>query len=290
MSSIERAMKQAQTRGRQAARPADEQPEAAGPREAPPPETAEHKAAEAFDRGGHVDLDFGLLGSRGYLTPGGGDPRLQEEYRMVKRPLLAHAFGAAQDGVNPGNLIQVTSSQLGEGKTFTVFNLGMSIAMELDYTVLLIDGDLTRRSLTRLLGLTHRKGLTDALEADGEGLSDMIVNTNVPALRVLPSGEINPRSTELMASRHMKNLTEEVAARYPDRVVLFDSPPLLMDSQAATLAGQMGQVLMVVEAGHTPERMVRESLNLLDPASARISFLLNKGPSGYGAGYYYGKY
>jgi len=209
---------------------------------------------------------------------------------MAKRPLLAHAFSYAAQGTAPGNLIQITSSRDGEGKTFSVFNLGMSIAMELDYTVLLIDGDLTRRQLTRLAGLANRPGLTDVLEANAEGLSEAIVNTNVPHFRILPAGTVHPRSTELIASGHMKALTEEVAARYPDRVVIFDSTPLLGDSQAATLATHMGQVLIVVEAGRTSEGQVKESCNLLEHSPARTGFLLNKSPQGYGSGYYYGKY
>lgn len=283
MSSIERAMGEG--------RPRQEEPAPTGQDgDDGPRRSRAGRTAEAFDAGGHIELDLPLLGAQGFLTPGGGDSRLQEEYRIVKRPLLSHAFAPAAQGRNPGNLIQVTSANLGEGKTFTVFNLGMSIGMELDYTVLLIDGDITRRTLTHLVGLSHRPGLTDVLEADGKGLSEVIVNTNVPNLRILPAGEVRPHSTELMASAHMKRVSEELAARYPDRLVLFDSPPLLMDSQAATLAGHMGQVLIVVEAGRTTEGMVKEGLNLLEQSAARPSFLLNKSPRGYGAGYYYGRY
>jgi receptor protein-tyrosine kinase len=289
MSSIERAMEQLKSNS-SPKKPSDK-PNRAVPRdEGPSTSEGAQEKAKALDEGGHIDLDFDLLGTQGFLTPEGGDQRLQEEYRIVKRPLLSHAFASASQGVNQGNLIQVTSSRGGEGKTFSVFNLGMSIAMELDYTVLVIDGDLSRRSLTRLTGLAHWRGLTDVLENNGEGLREVIVNTNVPNFRILPSGDVHPRSTELMASGYMKQLTEELAERYPDRVLLFDSPPLLMDSQAATLSRQMGQVLIVVEAGQTPESMVRESLNLIEESPARPGFLLNKSPKGYGAGYYYGKY
>ncbi|MEF8794703.1 hypothetical protein [Thiohalorhabdus sp.] len=302
MSSIERAMKA--RRGQDGEATSREAPVQEG---AEPPETAREVAASPeetpapsgdsrpprdtdYDGGGHVELDMPLLAQQGFLDPNEPDRRLQEEYRMAKRPVLAHAFTYAVQGTPPGNLIQVTSSQDGEGKTFSVFNLGMSIAMELDYTVLLIDGDLTRRQLTRLACLANRPGLTDVLESDGGGLSEAIVNTNVPHFRILPAGTAHPRSTELIASGHMKALTEELAARYPDRVIIFDSTPLLGDSQAATLATHMGQVLVVVEAGRTSEGQVKESCNLLEHSAARTGFLLNKSPQGYGSGYYYGKY
>jgi len=237
-----------------------------------------------------VTLDFAYLREQGYLTPEDGNRALQEQYRMVKRPLLGHAFSGEGIGPNPANLIQVTSSIEGEGKTFTAMNLGMSIAMEVDFTVVLLDADLTRRSLTHLVGLEDHPGLTDLLVSDRLDLSEVLYSTNVPRVRVVPAGTGHPRSTELIASDAMRRVTRELAQRYPDRIVIFDSPPLLMDSQAATLSSHVGQLLIVVEAGRTVEKQLKEALGHVDQTGTRTGLLLNKSSRGYGSGYYYGGY
>ncbi len=287
MSSIERAMKEKPDQISESELPTtgEQDPKEEGPRA-----SSEVKEAEGFAEDKVIDLDLSLLEAQGYLIPDSRYTRLREEYRIVKRPILTHAFSAAQKEGSPGNLIQITSPQVGEGKTFTVFNLAMSIVMEQDYTVLLIDGDLTRRHLSRLTGLAHWLGLTEILEKGGQGLGRAIVNTNVPNLRILPAGDLHPRSPELLASGHMKDLTDELATRYPDRVILFDSPPLLRDSQAVTLAMQAGQVLIVVESGRTLQSMVKESLNLLEDCATQTRLLLNKSPREPSMGYYYGRY
>lgn len=284
MSTIERAMQRARKAGR---RPdVEREPERA--------ETLEHPAVqdpEARQRERPtVELDLVGLRERGFLTPEADQRALQEQYRMVKRPLLGHAFGDAGHGPNSPNLIQVTSSVDEEGKTFTVFNLAMSIAMEMDFTVLMVDADLTRRHLTYLVGLESERGLTDVLQGEGADVGRIIHGTSVPRLSVIPAGRQHPRSAEMMASDGMRRLTRELATRYPDRVLLFDSPPLLMDSQAATLAAHMGQALVVVEAGRTSEKVLRDGLELLDQTRTRVGLLLNKSPRGYGYGYYGGYY
>lgn len=237
---------------------------------------------EGFD----IELNLVRLREQGLLTPDADHRDLQEQYRLVKRQLITHAFGDERTGSNPGNLIQITSSLLNEGKTFSAFNLAMSIAMELDYTVLLIDADLTRRSLTGLIGLEERYGITDIIGGTVADVGDCVFRTNVPRLAVIPSGQDHARATELIASADMRRLTRELASRYPDRLVIFDSTPLLMDSQAATLAHHMGQVLVVVEAGKTQQQVVGEAVALLDIPATRVAMLLNKSMRGHGYGYY----
>lgn len=279
-STIERAMERSAQRQAAVAEPALEE---ARTHDAEPCE-----ADEALDSPRAVELDFTKLRRMGMLTPIADQRRLAEQYRIVKRPLLSKAFHARGSGKMPANLVQVTSSVVNEGKTFTVLNLGMSIAMEMDYTVMLIDADLTRRSMTQLLGLQDRAGLTEALSGRVSDIGEVIHPTNVPKLRVIPAGAGHARSTELIASELMRRFTWELANRYPDRLVVFDSTPLLMDSQAATLARHMGQVVVVVEAGRTSEQSVQEAVGLLDHQAAWISLLLNKSARSYGDGYYGG--
>lgn len=285
MSTIERAMQRARQGG--AAEDASEDELARA-------ETVEHPALrerEARERERPpVELDLDGLRERGYLTPAADQRDLQEQYRMVKRPLLGHAFGDTEPQPNAQNLVQVTSSVDAEGKTFTVFNLAVSIAMEPDFTVLMIDTDLTRRSLTHMAGLDQAPGITDVLTGEFADLGEVICRTNVPGMSIIPAGRSHPRASEMIASEAMRRITRELAGRYPDRVLLFDSTPLLMDSQASTLARHMGQVLVVVEAGRTSEKVLRDGLELIDHTRTRVGLLLNKSPQGYGHGYYGGYY
>ncbi len=234
------------------------------------------------------DLDLGRLRSMGYLTPEDSDGALAEQYRIIKRPLLMNAFGRGAVPIEGGNLIMVTSSLPGEGKTFTTFNLAMSMAMELDHTVLVVDADIVKPTLTELAGLKGRPGLTDVLASDSVGVGDVIARTNVPKLRIIPAGKAHPNSSELLASQAMRTLMEELAERYPDRVVLFDTPPLLAASQASILTYLVGQVVVVVEAGRTPQPVVKEALGLVDSSKA-VGLVLNKSHE-RGSGDYYGYY
>ena len=118
----------------------------------------------------------------GMVTAAGGRTRVLEEFRIIKRPLLKRAFAERAPGDKPGNLIMVTSSLPGEGKTYCAINLAMSIAMELDHTVLLVDADVARPSVLRTLGLPAQRGLMDILLDDKLDLADVMLRTNVDTL------------------------------------------------------------------------------------------------------------
>ncbi len=223
------------------------------------------------------EVDVSSLKEQGLLIPDQGAHAIAEEFRMIKRPLLLNAFGKTAVPIHHGNLIMVVSALSGEGKTFTTLNLAVSIAMERDTTVLVIDSDVVKPSLSRNLKLDDCLGLTDLLLDDSLDISATIVNTNIPKLKILPAGRTNVHSTELLASRRMERLAGELSARYPDRVVLFDSPPLLITSQACVLSQQMGQILLVVEAGRTSQAAVKEALGMLDTSKV-IGLVLNKKP------------
>ena len=234
------------------------------------------------------------LGLEGFISPQTERSRTAEEFRMIKRPLLQKAFAEPRAVGEHPNLIAVTSSVAGEGKTFTSLNLAISIAMELDRTVLLVDADLANPGLSRLLRAQDLPGLTERLLDDKVALRDLLLRTDVPKLTVLPAGRRHRRSTELLASNTMKGLLDELATRYPDRVVLFDSPPLLATSEASVLSEQAGQVCLVVESATTPQFLVKEALGLLRHQE-RVSLVLNKtrdellsGRRGYYYGYRYG--
>jgi len=225
------------------------------------------------------------------LVPGSQlGPDFSDEYRRIKRPLLANAFGRTAALVDRGNLILVTSSVPGEGKTHTAVNLALSIAQERDHTVLLVDCDVCKQGVSRMFGLANRPGLVELLESDGFTLGDALLRTDVPELSMLCAGKQHDYVTELLASQRMVNLVDEMVSRYDDRVIIFDGPPLLPTPQTHVLATLVGQVVFVIEAGKTPQALVEEAIDLI-PDDKATGLVLNKseGISGRG-GYYYGYY
>ena len=222
-----------------------------------------------------VELDLARMRDMGMVTAAGGRTLLVEDFRIIKRPLIKRAFAERAPGDKPGNLIMMTSSLPGEGKTYCAINLAMSIAMELDHTVLLVDADVARPSVLRTLGLPAQRGLMDILLDDKLDLADVMLRTNVDTLSILPAGTSNPRATELLASQTMSTLVYEIANRYPDRIVIFDSPPLLLTSEAHVLATHMGQIVVVVESETTTQHAVKESLRQLDGCS-NVNLIYNK--------------
>jgi protein-tyrosine kinase len=222
-----------------------------------------------------VELDLERMRKMGLVTAAGGRTTLLEEFRIIKRPLLQRAFAERAPGDKPANLIMVTSSVPGEGKTWCSINLAMSIAMELDHTVLLVEADVARPSVLRTLGLPNQRGLMDVLADDKLDVADVMLRTNVDTLSILPAGTSTARSTELLASSGMSSLLAEIATRYPDRVVIFDSPPLLLTSEARVLASHMGQIAVVVEAEATTQHAVLEALGKLEGCS-NVNLIYNK--------------
>jgi exopolysaccharide/PEP-CTERM locus tyrosine autokinase len=253
------------------------------------PEPAMEAPRHAAKPARQVNINLEQLHRLGIVTPEGERTPVSEEFRIIKRPLIKAAFNRGLDGSKRhANLIMVTSSLPGEGKTFCAINLAMSIAMEMDHTVLLVDADVARPSVPRYLGIDVKEGLMDVLTNDKLDLSDVMLRTNVDTLRLLPAGQSHRNATELLASLSMSNLLDEIARRYPDRIVIFDSPPLLLTSEARALAGQMGQIVMVVEAETTTQHAVKDALRQLG-SDDNVSLIYNKahafGGNNYGYGY-----
>jgi len=246
-------------------------------------------AAEVDDRRSReVSVDLARMRRAGLLVPGQPRSQLEEEFRIIKRPLLENVRNPTAMRPERANLIMVTSAVAGEGKTQTAINLAISIAMELDHTVLLVEADVLRPSALDRLGVTAAKGLLDKLESPQLDLSDVLLRTNIPKLTLLPAGTASSRSTELLASDAMDKLLEELASKYADRVIIFDTPPLLSTTESRVLASHMGQVVMVMEANNTPINTVKQAFATVESHPVVLS-MLNKyrGPKGSNAyGYY----
>jgi exopolysaccharide/PEP-CTERM locus tyrosine autokinase len=245
------------------------------------------------DARGYFELDLARLASAGFITPDVPRSRIADEFRIIKRPLIANVSGKKQVPIKHANLIMVTSSVAGEGKTFSAVNLAISVAMELDRTVLLVDADVARPSLPSLLGMPPTKGLLDVLEGNEVTLGDVLLATNIENLSILPSGTPHARATELLASEAMAKLLEDLSSRHADRVVIFDSPPLLVTTEARVLANQMGQIIFVVQAESTLQSDVKRALAAIESCPIKLMVLnqartVAQGAYGYGYGYGYG--
>jgi protein-tyrosine kinase len=235
-----------------------------------------------------IDIDLARLGAMGYLTPETPRAQIADEFRVIKRPLLLNVHGKSGPPMARSNLIMVTSSLPGEGKTFVSVNLAISLAMELDKTVLLVDADMSRPSVLKRLGLPPSPGLLDILTNPSLQVSDVMMRTNIDKLTLLPSGKANGRATELLASDAMDRLLDELATRYSDRIVVFDAPPLLPSTESRVLATYMGQVVIVVEADRTPQKSLSQALSTIDSCPVVLPLLNKIGRSEVGA--YYGYY
>ncbi|HSV20301.1 MAG TPA: XrtA-associated tyrosine autokinase [Casimicrobiaceae bacterium] len=236
----------------------------------------------------HIDIDLKRLHALGFVTPDAPMNQIADEFRVIKRPIIRNALGKEGIRVKNGNLVMVTSALPGEGKTFTSLNLALSVALEYDNTVLLVDGDVAHPTLPALLGAPHSPGLLDLLTRDDVDVADALVKTNVEKLSLLPAGSRHRRSTELLASEQMASLLRELATRYSDRIIIFDSPPLLATTEARVLASLMGQIVMVVAADSTSQHAVTQALATIESCEI-VLMMLNKA-SRTDVGTYYGQY
>lgn len=239
--------------------------------------------------GQRVLIDYAQLRAQGLLAPDAEQRRLAEQYRAIKRPLVRNANPSVDPPVPRGNLIMVASALAGEGKTFTCVNLCLSIARERDWSVVLVDGDCSKPHLTQLFCAEREPGLTDLLRDPSLDFDSLVMPTNVDGLSILPAGSRDPHASELLASKRMEDLCETLWADMGGRIIVFDSSPLLLTTEAPVLATQVGQVVVVVRANDTPQQAVLAALERLDQTKA-IGCVLNQSwdtsEPGGGYGYY----
>jgi protein-tyrosine kinase len=257
----------------------------------PTPAYSPHVAADAGPRSKAVHIDLEALAAAGFVTPQAQRSQIADEFRVIKRPIIRNARESTGPRAERANLVMITSAIPAEGKSFVALNLAMSIALEVDSTALLVDADVANPSLMQMTHLPPAsKGLLDLLTSTDTQLADVLLRTNVEKLSLLPSGTAHGRATEMLASETMAALLEEMASRYPDRILVFDSPPLLATTEARALASHMGQIIMVVEADRTAQALVKHALETIESCPV-VMMLLNKAPrpdvgSYYGHHYY----
>ncbi len=184
-----------------------------------------------------------------------------------------------------GTTIGVCSPNPGVGKSLVSTNLAVSLALGVEHTVLLVDADFRRPSLHSYFGLDHGPGLTDYLLLDAD-LPECLVNPGIERLVLLPVGAPVQNSSEVLGSPKMLNLANELKTRYPDRLVIYDLPPILTGDDALVFLPQLDGCLMVVEERKTRAQELQRALDLLNETKL-IGTILNKSQSENNYHYYY---
>ena len=237
-----------------------------------------------------VEFNHATLRTLGLLPTQAEERRFHAEYRQIKRPLIAAAKGRGMDPLPNGRAIMIASALPNEGKTFTSLNLALSMALEKDTSVLLVDGDIAKSHVSRTFGVKEEPGLMDLLLEESRDIGSVILPTTVPGLSLLPSGRDSATATESLASARMEQIVSELLSRDPTRIVLFDSPPLLLTTESRALAAVVGQTVVVVRAEETTHKAVLEALACLGERTS-VGLVLNQCKTAPSQFYYgYGEY
>ena len=236
-------------------------------------------------------VDRNHLRDQGLIVPEGSVTALLEEFRIVKRQLMATAADLRQQGAAAlAQRVLICSPHPGEGKTYTAVNLALSIATEKESEVLLVDADFAKPSVLSSLGLPGGPGLMDALADPNIDVADCVIGTDIPGLWVLPAGNATSSDSEFLSSSRTAAVLDRLTQGAPQRFVIFDSPPALAASPAAELAKHVGQAVVVVRADMTQQSALEDAVSLL-AGCAHIELLLNAvqfNPTGRKFGSYYG--
>lgn len=283
MSLVEQAIARLRNQQAGAQRPAMG---GAAPKSVVPPKVNDQEESKSANR---LAIDANALRAGGYLPETSKDRQFADEYRRIKRPLIEKALSGDDAGGEP-RIIVVTSAVPGDGKTFTSINLAVSMALERDISILLVDSDVAKHHITDIFGLRQRKGLLDALTDESLDPEALVVPTSSRGLSILPAGTRVEGTAELVSSNRMRQIVTTLCARNPRRILLLDSPPLLITNEGRALVKIAGQVVLVVRAGETPRHAVQAAIGMVDEKQSG-GVILNQVKVGFTEGYYgYGAY
>ena len=250
----------------------------------PPPPVAMVRSSK------YITVDIGALRAAGLMAVEDQERRVASEYRQVKRPLIAGALGRGTPAVPNGRIIMVASALPGEGKSFTSLNLAFNMALEKDTSVLLVDADLPKPQISAVFGVSREPGLVDALLDETQDVESLVIPTSVRGLSLLPAGRPDANATELLASDRMQRLVTSLVTADPRRIVLCDSPPLLLTTESRVLATAVGQIVIVVRAESTTHQAVVDALACI-PEGKSVGLVLNQCRTAPAHEYYgYGEY
>lgn len=248
-------------------------------------DASKSKKAVKANKGRIVKINHMALREAGLLCPQDDERLLADEYRQIKRPIIANAAGNNARDNPQGLAVMIGSALSGDGKSFTAINLALSIAREKDLSVLLVDADVVKPQISRLFGLEEEEGLLDYLRDPRKNLDDVIFKSDVDGLELLAAGTQRNDSTELLASNAMNALLKKLEEQNRKRLILFDSSPLLQTTESRALADKVGQIVIVIKANVTPINSVREVVRILEDDVA-VNMVLNEVRQGRRQNYY----
>ena len=249
------------------------------------------------------EVDFGALRAKGVFTPAARDEAQAFELRAIKRRLLRRIGFLQRAGRDKRqiaasgrnrNIVLLTSTRPGEGKSFVAVNLAMSLAQEEGIPVFLIDGDPARPRLRSYFDLGADKGLTDLIRDPALTLGAAALKATCLPLTFIGEGSRVPNPTEVLGSLEAKRFFASLSALCPDGLVIVDAPPMLATTETIALARHADEVIFVVEADSTPQSAIASALDELLELNPNVSLLLNRclvpaGGSHYAAYEYYEK-
>lgn len=210
--------------------------------------------------------DAGL--SRNRVVAGEVHDARAEAYRQLRSQVLAAMKR------NKWRTLAITSAHENAGKTLTAVNLAISISQEVNQTVMLVDLDLRKPDVHNTLGITIEKGIVDHLN-HGEPIENILLNPGFPRLVILPGMPQGRHSSEILSSPEMNTFMDDITNRYPDRIIIFDLPPLLRNDDAMVFVPKADCCLLVVEDDVTRPEDIERSVQLLKH-SQLIGTILNK--------------
>jgi protein-tyrosine kinase len=244
---------------------------------------------DAANTANRLTINTEAMRAGGYLPEKGKERQFTDHFRRIKRPLIEKALSGDTAGGEP-RIIMVGSAVPGDGKTFTSINLALSMALERDISVLLVDSDVAKQHITDIFGLRGQKGLIDALLDENLDPESLVVPTSSRGFSILPAGRRVDGTAELVSSNRMRKIVTGLCARNQRRILLLDSPPLLITNEGRALIKIAGQVVLVVRAGETPRHAVEAAIGMFDEKQFG-GLILNQAKVGLTEGYYgYGAY
>jgi protein-tyrosine kinase len=215
-----------------------------------------------------INLDDGVLRENRIVS--GLEPSAFTEAYNILRTQILQRFKE-----NRWNVLAVTSPGSGEGKTLTAINLAISIAREVDYSVLLVDANLRHPWMLEHLGLSRRQGLSDYLTGEVPLPELLIQSDRIKHLVLLPAGQALANSAEMLNSPKMAELVKQMKSRYHSRIIIFDLPPVLTSADALAFSPYVDAALLVIEEGQTQKQDVERAVELLSNTNI-VGTVLNK--------------
>ncbi|MCU7886446.1 MAG: CpsD/CapB family tyrosine-protein kinase [Candidatus Thiodiazotropha sp. (ex Lucinoma annulata)] len=233
-------------------------------RQAPEPEVSS-KITYTKTKSVEVSVD-GLREKR--VIAGDTNDSISDQYKVLRTHVLQRLKA------NQWNSLAVTSPNEGCGKTLTSINLAISLAREVNHSVLLVDMDLRRPSIQSYFFMGEQPGISEYL-TEGVELSEILFNPGLERLVILPGNKPFSNSSEMLSSPKMVQLVEELKNRYPNRIVIFDMPPLLSCDDMIAFSPYIDAIMLVVEEGGTRKDELKRAYELIENTNV-IGTVLNK--------------